>query len=158
MLRAASLAIALAALWMLLSFDHEPLLLAFGVVSVIVVTLLTLGMGLSDREGHPVHLGARGLAYWPWLLLEIAKSNIAVARAILGRRLKITPRLVTVPTSQRTDLGRVVYANSITLTPGTVSIVVKQDSILVHALMEEGAAGLEAGEMDRRVSRMEGQA
>ena len=155
MLRTASHTLALAALWMLLSFDHEPLLLAFGAASTLVVAALTVRMGLSDAEGHPVHLVTGGLRYWPWLLVEIAKSNLAVARCILDPRLRIGPRVITVPASQRTDLGRVVYANSITLTPGTVSILVDRDSIIVHALTADGAEGLAGGEMDRRVTRME---
>ncbi|MBX6323080.1 MAG: Na+/H+ antiporter subunit E [Rhodospirillaceae bacterium] len=155
MLRKASHTLTLAALWMLLSFDHEPLLLALGLASTLLVAALTARMGLSDAEGHPVHLLTGGLRYWPWLLLEIAKSNLAVARSIIDPRLRISPRIVTVPTSQRTDLGRVVYANSITLTPGTVSILVDRDTITVHALTVEGAEGLAAGDMDRRVTRME---
>jgi multicomponent Na+:H+ antiporter subunit E len=157
-LRALSLAIALAALWMLLSLDRDPLLLAFGLASVVVVTLVAARMGFADREGHPAHLLPGVLAYWPWLLLEIAKSNIAVARAILDPRLPISPRVVTVPASQRSDLGRVVYANSITLTPGTVSMQVDAQTITVHALTDEAAAGLAAGDMDRRVARLEGRA
>jgi multicomponent Na+:H+ antiporter subunit E len=158
MSRAFSMTVVLAALWMLLSFDREPTLLACGAASVLIVALLSFRMRLSDAEGHLVHIFLRGFAYWPWLLAEIAKSNIAVARSILDRRLRITPQLITVTTGQHSDLGRVVYANSITLTPGTVSILVGSDSILVHALTAEAAEGLAAGEMDRRVCRMEGEA
>jgi multicomponent Na+:H+ antiporter subunit E len=155
MRHAVSLVIALAGLWMILSFDHDPLLLGLGAVSVALSAAIAMRMGFTDREGHPTHLLTHGLAYWPWLLLEIAKSNVAVARVILHPRLPISPQIIKVPTSQRTDLGRVIYANSITLTPGTVSIRVRPDTIIVHALTAEGARSLATGDMDRRISRME---
>lgn len=156
--RAISLAVVLAALWLLLSGHYEPLILAFGAGSVALVVLIARRKGLTDREGHPIHMLLGGLRYWPWLLVEIAKSNIAVARCILHPRLPISPTLVKVPCSQRTDLGRVVFANSITLTPGTVSILIDEGSITAHALTEATAADLAGGAMDRRVTRMEGAA
>lgn len=159
MARTLSLALVLAAIWLLLSGHYEPLILAFGLISVAVVVLIARRKGLTDREGHPIDLLLHGLRYWPWLLIEIAKSNIAVARCILSPRLPISPTVIKVPSSQRTDLGRVVFANSITLTPGTVSILVERDGILVHALTAEAARDLaEGGDMDRRVTRMEGRA
>lgn len=155
--RAFSLALVLAAVWLLLSGHYEPLILAFGAGSVALVVLIARRKGLTDQEGHPIGMLLGGLRYWPWLLVEIAKSNIAVARCILHPRLPISPTMVRVPASQRTDLGRVVYANSITLTPGTVSIRVDDDAITVHALTAAGARDLVEGRaMDRRVSRMEG--
>lgn len=154
--RTLSLALALAAIWLLLSGHYEPLILAFGAGSVAFVVLIARKKGLTDREGHPIAMLLGGLRYWPWLLVEIAKSNLAVARCILSPRLPINPAVIKVPTSQRTDLGRVVFANSITLTPGTVSILVERDTITVHALTAEAAADLaEGGGMDRRVTRME---
>jgi multicomponent Na+:H+ antiporter subunit E len=159
MSRAFSLALVLAAVWLLLSGHYEPLILAFGAGSVALVVLIARRKGLTDREGHPIDMLLGGLRYWPWLLVEIAKSNIAVARAILHPKLPISPTLVRVPASQRTDLGRVVFANSITLTPGTVSIQVDADAITVHALTAAAAHDLAEGRaMDRRVSRMEGAA
>jgi multicomponent Na+:H+ antiporter subunit E len=157
--RTLSLAVALAAIWLLLSGHYEPLILAFGAASVAFVVLIARRKGLTDREGHPIDMLVGGLRYWPWLLVEIAKSNVAVARCILSPRLPISPTVIKVPASQRTDLGRVVFANSITLTPGTVSIIVERDEITVHALTAEAAQELaEGGGMDRRVTRMEGAA
>jgi len=79
------------------------------------------------------------------------RSNIDVARRILSPGVPISPKLIEVPASQRTDLGKVIYANSITLTPGTISIRIRDGMILVHALSEEAADELLQGEMDRRV-------
>ena len=158
MLRAVSLAVFLAILWLLLSgYFTEPLLLGLGAASVLFVAVVSYRKGVVDAEGHPVHLLLRALLYWPWLLWEIVKSNLQVARIILSPRLEIAPELIKVPTGQESDLGRVIYANSITLTPGTVSIYVWSQGIEVHALNRDFAADLEGGEMDRRVCGMEGQ-
>jgi multicomponent Na+:H+ antiporter subunit E len=157
MAHAASLAAFLAALWLLLSGHYEPLLLGFGIASCILVVVISLRMDVVDHEGHPIHLGAKALTYIAWLLVEIAKSNIDVARRILDPRAPISPTRIRVKASQRSALGQTIYANSITLTPGTVSMAIEDGYIDVHALTAEGAAALAAGEMDRRVSAMVGE-
>ena len=83
-------------------------------------------------------------------------ANIDVSRRILDPKLPIRPNFIRVKASQQGDLGRVIYANSITLTPGTVSVDMEADEITVHALSYEGAAEDMSGEMDRRVSALEG--
>ncbi len=154
MVHAISLTAALAALWLLLSGHFEPLLIGFGIVSCAMVVAISLRMNVVDQEGHPIQLGWKVFIYIPWLLVEIIKSNIDVARHILNPRLQISPTRVKVRASQKSALGQVIYANSITLTPGTVSLIIDDGHIDVHALTTEGAAGLATGEMDRRVSAM----
>lgn len=154
-LHAVSLCILLAALWLSLSGFFEPLLLFFGVVSCLGVVWIAHRMDVIDREGHPLHLGWRILAYWVWLTWEIVKANVDVALRIVNPRLPITPNMVTVKTTQASELGQVIYANSITLTPGTVSIAITDDEILVHAIAQEMSDDLLAGEMDRRASAVE---
>ena len=121
------------------------------------MVLVTLRMDVADREGHPIHLTWRALTYMPWLTMEIIKANIDVARQILSPSMPITPTLLRVKASQTSDLGQVIYANSITLTPGTISVDVANGEILVHALSRAGAESLLEGEMDRRVTRMAGE-
>lgn len=157
MIHAISLAAALAGLWLLLSGYFDPLLLGFGVISCALVVVISLRMDVVDREGHPIQLGPKALIYIPWLLLEIVKSNIDVARRIIHPALPISPTRVRVKASQRSELGQMIYANSITLTPGTVSMILEDGWIDVHALTAEGAASLAEGDMDRRVSAMMGE-
>lgn len=140
--------------WLLLSGHDEPLLLGLGVASAALVVFITHRMDVIDREGHPVHLSWRATTYWPWLLVEIAKANIDVAGRVLAPRRSISPTLLRIRSTQRTDLGRVIFANSITLTPGTVSVEVREGEILVHALSRDAADGLAEGEMDRRATEM----
>ena len=153
-----SLALVLFGVWLLWSGHFEPLPVTMGAVSCLVILVIVRRMALADHEGAPVEISFRALLYAPWLLWEIVKSNFAVARRILHPGLPIQPHLIRVRAGQRTDLGRVVYANSITLTPGTVSVDIDGDEIVVHALTREAAQGLRGGEMDRRVRDLEGRA
>jgi multicomponent Na+:H+ antiporter subunit E len=154
-MRALSLGLALFGLWFALSGHTEPLLLGIGAASSAVVVLIAWRFGILDREAVPLHLGLRFLGYWAWLAREIVKSNLEVARLVLQPG-AVDPRLVRVKATQRSDLGRVIHANSMTLTPATLSIEIEGDEILVHALTPKLAerAGLDA--LDRRVSALEG--
>ncbi len=158
MQRTVTLSGVLFVVWLLLSGYFEPLMLGLGVASVAAVVYIAHRMEVVDHEGHPVHLTWRALAYWPWLLWEIVKANIDIAWVILRPRMPIQPNVFTVPGSQRSELGNVIYANSITLTPGTVTIALEDGKLTVHALTRDSAAGIESGDMDRRVSAMEGAA
>ena len=155
---ALSAALVLFAFWLVLSGFFTPFLITMGAMSAIAVVWLARRMDLVDHEGHPIHLGWRLVLYWPWLFREIVKSAWDVSKIILAPKLPISPTLVRVKTSQKTTVGIVTYANSITLTPGTISVEVAKGEILVHALTREGAASLAEGEMDRRVTHFEGSA
>src|SRR5690606_564436 len=99
-----------------------------------IASIAAWRMRLVDREGAPYARLHRRVLYWVWLSREIAKANVAVVRLALRPELDITPRLVRAPARQASTLGRAVYANSITLTPGTVSIDVDEHDVLIHAL------------------------
>ncbi len=148
--------LASAGVWLLWSGHYTGLLLALGAVSVILVVLIVRRMEIADEETAPLHLPLRLPLYLIWLVLEIAKANMQVALCVLRPGLPISPRIIRVRADQRSDIGRVIYANSITLTPGTVSIDTEGDMITVHALTEESAAGVETGAMNRRVAKLEG--
>ena len=151
-----SLAATLFAFWVLLSGMFTPFLLAAGAASALAIALLARRMEIVDREGLPVHLTLAAAAYWPWLVKEILKAGWQVARIILDPKLPVSPTLARFRPTQRTTVGLVTHANSITLTPGTVTVEAGQEEFVVHALTREGAASLAASEMDRRVTRFEG--
>ena len=147
----------LAAMWQTWSGHTETLIRGFGLGSCLFVTWLVGRMDASDGAA-PGWLSLRVISYLPWLILEIIKSNLHVARIILSPSLPISPRLVRTKASQTTDLGQVIYANSITLTPGTITLDVRNGAFLVHALTEDTAQGVESGEMDAKVKWLEGSA
>lgn len=157
MARQFSFLLSLIAFWLLLSGMFTPFLIAAGIGSAIAIVLVSRRMDLIDHEGHPVHLAwVAVFSYWPWLFKEIAKSAWDVTRRVLHPDLPISPVLVEFRPTQKTDLGLVIHANSITLTPGTISVEVEPDRFLVHALTRENGAGLAGSEMDRRCSALEG--
>lgn len=143
-------------IWLLLSGIYTPFILSLGILSCAAVVWVTIRMDIVDHEGHPLHLTWRALSYWGWLVIEIIKANIDVVKFVLSPTLKISPTMIRVRASQQTDLGQVIYANSITLTPGTISVDVANNEILVHALSENGARDLLGGKMDRKVLKMAG--
>lgn len=147
---------ALFVFWLLLSGHWDPFLIAAGLISAVLVVVFSGRMAVIDDEGHPIYLLGRATTFWPWLVWEIVKSAIAVTRVILSPSLPISPTMITVRGTQKTAVGLVTYANSITLTPGTISVDVVDNDITVHALLEAGAADLQGGGMDARVSRFEG--
>lgn len=156
MLHAISLSAVLFCTWLLLSGYFTPLLISFGVLSLIVTVGIAWRMDVIDHESHPVHLTWRIPAYWIWLLIEIMKANFDVSKTILGIGEPARPNVIRVKPSQRSELGQVIYANSITLTPGTISIELENGEIMVHALTQGSADDLNTGVMDRRVTQVEG--
>jgi len=144
--------------WLLLSGHYTPFLIISGLVAALGVAFLGVRSTYADEEGHPVEFLLRGLVYWPWLVMEIVKSALKVSRVIIDPKLPICPRLVRARASQRSAVGIATHANSITLTPGTITVEVnrREHVFLVHALTEEGAAGVVDGSMDARVCWFEG--
>ena len=146
-----SLTITLFLLWLGLSGHFEPLLIFIGVASTLLVVFLAMRMEVIDHESHPIHLTARLFRFWVYLFREIVLANIDVIKRILSPGKSISPTMVTLPLPQKSDLGKVIYANAITLTPGTVTVQLNSDTITVHALAKETAELLAAGEMARKV-------
>ena len=146
------------AFWIALSGHYTPMLVVAGLVCAVVCVFAAIRMRAADAEGHPIELFRGALTYFPWLMIEIAKSAWVVTKIILHPRLPISPTMTVVRGSQRSRAGVATYANSITLTPGTITVGVKGNDLTVHALVRDGALDLEGGGMDRRVRRFEGTA
>ena len=151
-----SLSLLLAAFWLLNSGHFTILMLSLGMVSIAFVLFIAYRMDVIDHEAQPLNLTRKLPGYYAWLIKEIILANIQVVKHIWLGNKTISPTLATIKTSLKTDMAKVIYANSITLTPGTVSIALEDDKIMVHALIRESIEDLEAGEMDRRISQVEG--
>ena len=150
-----SLSLTLGAFWLLNSGYNTPLILSLGVLSVAFVIYLARRMDVVDHESQPVQLTTSLPGYYVWLVKEIILANISVVKHVWLGNHTISPTLATLKASQITDMGRVIYATSITLTPGTVAVDLAGDQIVVHALLRENIEALAAGEMDRRVKLLE---
>ena len=153
MLRLVTLAIA----WLLWSGHYtvdKPLIASFGLGSCLFVAWIHGRLEAAGGFPPEPPLWPRAWRYFPWLAWQVVKSNLHVARAILDPRL-VKPRVLRVPADQKGERARVLYANSITLTPGTISCELVGDEIWVHALTEDSARDVEGGEMARRVRALE---
>jgi len=150
------LLIALCVFWLMLSgYLHEPVLLIMGGLSVLTVLGLSARMKIIDDETAP-YFHVKALGYYVWLFVEIIKANMAVVKAVLSPDMAISPKMTRVPTKHSTDLGRVTFANSITLTPGTIAVEISEEKILVHALLQEMAKPSGFTEMGVRAGRAVG--
>ena len=141
-------------IWLLLSGHYDPLLLTLGVLSCITCLYVTWKAKFIDEEGLPLHLLIRLPIYTIWLFKEIIKANIDTAKIIIINN--PNPQNFRVKSSQKTEAGKVTYANSITLTPGTVTTVLDGDILEVHALSSDMADDVKSGAMDKKVSWLEG--
>lgn len=135
----------------MLSGHTEVLLIALGVLSTLLTIFLSRRMNIIDHESYPFHLSLRLLRYYLFLGKEIIVANVDVIKRILKPGRSISPQIITLPAGKRTDLSKVIYANSITLTPGTVTLELSADELIIHALSKEGAEDLQTGQMAKAV-------
>jgi len=138
------------------SHHFHALVLALGVLSCGVVLYLHMRME-REHDDRTSYLRALGLlTYLPWLIWQIVIANYQVIRIILDPSLPIQPQLVVIRGRLRTDFGWTVLANSITLTPGTLTLDVRNGALLIHALTDAHAEDIASGVFAERVARFEG--
>lgn len=138
----------------LLTGDTDLWMNLFALGAVGAVLAVAARMKIDDEEGVPLAIHSPGLVtFIPWLLWQVVMSNIDVARRILT--MDIAPEWRTTSPKQQTAIGRVLYANSITLTPGTVSVRMDEGDILVHALHHGSAEDISSDTLNDRVAAME---
>lgn len=150
-MRVFALAVLLIAAWILWSGFFKPLLLGLGAISCLLTLYVVRRMGYFDNETYAFRYGFRLFGFWGWLAREIVSSSIEVARIVLSREIKVDPRIVNIDAGDLDPVDQAVFGNSITLTPGTLTLDVYEGKLRVHALTAEGAAALERGDMHRRV-------
>jgi multicomponent Na+:H+ antiporter subunit E len=153
MAKATTLCVVLFGFWLALSGHYTPFLLLMGALSSAFCVALVSRMGIIDAETVPLQIKPALPLYWLWLGWEIVKANVDVAKIILSRRMPLAQQFVHVAANQKTEMGRVIFANSITLTPGTVTVETSEGGFLVHALSPAFTGSLP--EMDARVSGVE---
>ena len=154
--RTVTLVLMLFVFWLAMSGHYTGFLIAAGAVASVLIGLLTRRKQSLDAESVPLEVFFGMFTYWPWLFWEIVKSSISVARVVLQPRMQISPTMTVVDTRLKTAIGVATYANSITLTPGTVTCGVKGNRLTVYALVRGGALDIESGGMEDQVARFEG--
>jgi multicomponent Na+:H+ antiporter subunit E len=150
------LVLALGGLWLLLSgYFHNPLLLGLGAASALFSAWLAMRANVLDNDSVPMGLLPGILFYWLWLAGEIGKANLIVMRQALAVEPKLSPKFFLVPNPPKSDVGKATFANSITLTPGTVSVDLRENEILVHGLTEGLCDVAAITDMGERIARCE---
>lgn len=149
------LTLSLTAFWLANSGHNTALMLSLGLMSIALIVYIAHRMDVVDHEAQPLHLTLKLPGYYAWLIKQIVLANLLVVKHIWLGNKSISPIFATITASQKTEIGKVIYANSITLTPGTVTVNIEDDKFLVHALLRESIEDLESGDMDRRVTQLE---
>jgi multicomponent Na+:H+ antiporter subunit E len=149
------LACTLVLFWMLLSGNTSVLLLTLGLASIVLVTWLVSRMDRNDNAPIRMLFSLKFFSYLAWLFWQVIVTNIDVARRIWNPSLPINPSSRKIKVSIKDPLIKTIYANSITLTPGTVTTEVGEDYFIVHALNAKDLDELEDGEMQKRLSFLE---
>ena len=150
-----TLFVILVCLWLLMSGHYTFLIISLGILSCAFCVYLANRAKLIDDEGLPLFFLPRLLGYLMWLFKEILISNLNTAKAIISNNIK--PETFTVKASQITDVAKVTYANSITLTPGTVTTKINNNTFEVHALNSDFGNDVRSNEMDKKVKLLEGE-
>lgn len=140
--------------WLLWSGMTKPLLLVLGALSCLLVLVLSKRMAFFDRSVYSLHLIGGLLPFWGWLGKELVIANLQVARIVMSPKITISPIVIRVPALSEGPVGQAILGNSITLTPGTVTLDDHEGDLLVHCLTREGAEALQEGEMNRRVAAL----
>ena len=143
--------------WVAFSGKLDAFHLGLGALSSLIVTWLSQDLLFEDRKkdlGQRLSEAARFISYVLWLLWQIVLANVHVFKLAMtdaGQK-EMSPRVVKFKTKLKTDFAKFVYANSITLTPGTITIQINGSEYLVHAISEAVEKDLKSGEMERRVA------
>ena len=139
--------------WLLMSGHYTVLITLLGIFSCLLCVYLTIKGNFLDNETIPIYFFPRLIQYTIWLIKEIFLSNITTAKVILFKSEE--PELFSIRATQESNEGRVTYANSITLTPGTVTTKIKDNVFEVHALTKEFGDDVRSSNMDRMVTWLE---
>ena len=144
------------AAWLLWSGMFKPLLIGLGVLSCLLVLVISKRMDFFEKDVFSLHLVWRLLPFWGWLGKELVVANLQVARVVLSRDMPMSPTVIRLQALSPDPVGQAILGNSITLTPGTVTVDDHEGELLVHCLTREGADALIEGEMNRRVAALTG--
>ena len=144
--------------WVVLSGQFDAFHLVLGLISCGLVTWMSSDLLFQDREQsvrERIHEGFKLMAYLLWMIWQIFVANIVILRLALvpGAIKEVNPSIVHFKTRLKSDFAKFLLANSITLTPGTVTIKITGDDFYVHAISEKAAARLD-GEMERRIAHI----
>ena len=141
--------------WLLLSGHYDVFHITLGMLCCALISYLSYDLMFANpRAGDMRVIVKRFFMYIPWLLYQIALSNFHVARLALGSRKLLYPEIIKFKAKLESDISMVALANSITLTPGTITVDVRDGVFYVHAVSKKVAEDLMTGEMEDRIAHI----
>ncbi len=154
-----SIFLLLCGIWIVFSGQFDAFHLTLGVLSSAFITAISSSFLFVDRsKGFGVRFQEviRLPGYLLWMLYQILLSNIHILKLALtpGDLPEVEPSLVRIKTNLKTDFGKWMLANSITLTPGTITISIEGDELLIHSISKVTTAGVLDGTMERKIARI----
>lgn len=133
-----SLSLVMFVIWLLLAGVHVQEMIVGAAVSIILSIIISNYIQLSLNLKSLVKLLMFVFMYIPIMVVELIKANVDVAKRVLNPKLPINPGIVKVPTKVKGDLGKLTLANSITLTPGTISLDADEENVYIHWIDVKG--------------------
>ena len=146
-------------IWIIFSGKFDAVHLAMGAISALFITLISSSFLFLDRgRGAGRRLGEiiRIPGYLVWILYKIFQANLHLLKLALspGNLKGVDPSILKIKTGLKTDFGKYILANSITLTPGTITVILEGDELLIHSISKETTAGALDGSMERKIARV----
>jgi len=145
--------------WIVFSGKFDAFHLGLGFISSAFVTWISQDFLFHDRKKNwddRMREAGAFLQYIPWLTIEIVKANLHVLKLAMTRQgyEEIAPRIVTIKTKLKTDFAKFVFANSITLTPGTITMLIRGDVFHIHTMSQFLEDDLLEGAIERKVAEV----
>lgn len=150
-IRALGLFLTLLVTWLIWSGLYKPLLLSLGVFSCALCVYLAHRIGFFQQVSG-LHIVIRLPRYWAWLLVEIVKSSIDVAKIVLNPKLPISPSVIDIQALPKGTIGQAILGNAITLSPGTMTIDAYKGTLKIHCLTRDTAQSLLNGDANQRTA------
>lgn len=140
--------------WWLMSGHNAALLISLGVTSVVVVLILIYRLNIVDINISTIQLSQKLPRFILWLMKDIVLSNVNVAINVWRKKPQLNPKVFTISVPEKSDLATVIYANAITVTPGTITINIENNTMTVHALMDNATTNIHSGEKAAMVTKL----
>ncbi len=145
--------------WLVLSSSFAVESLIIGIITSIAITVYSKNIVFEEEETSLYKFsGAIELVRFTWILIvEVIKANIGVVKIVLDPSLPISPKFVVVPIPDnlKKDFNKVLYANAITLTPGTLTVDILEEGYLIHAINEDCGDGVAGSALEKYVMKVE---
>lgn len=141
--------------WLLWSGIYKPVVLGLGAFSCVLTLFLARRMGFFAQSSELMGMIQRLPGYWLLLLKDIIESSWKLTKIVLAPKLNIQPTIIELDGSTLGDMGQTILGNSITLSPGTITLDIDEGHLLVHCISRQDAIALQQSDIIHRIKSLE---